>query len=52
MAECGVGQIMTETDHSFPWSTTVDHVFKTPGLSDWDRRAILCETAAKLLKLT
>jgi aminocarboxymuconate-semialdehyde decarboxylase len=53
VAECGVGQIMTETDYPFPWSTTtVDHVLKTPGLSDWDKRAILGGKAAKLLKLT
>jgi len=50
VAECGVSQIMIGTDYPFPWSTTtVDHVLKTPGLSDTDRRAILGENAAKLL---
>jgi aminocarboxymuconate-semialdehyde decarboxylase len=31
VAECGIGQIMIGTDYPFPWSTTVDHVLKTPG---------------------
>jgi aminocarboxymuconate-semialdehyde decarboxylase len=53
VAECGASQIMIGTDYPFPWSTTtVDHVLNTPGLSDSDRRAILGETAAKLLKIT
>jgi len=53
VAECGASQIMIGTDYPFPWSTTtVDHVLKTPGLSDADRRAILGETAAKLLKIS
>ncbi len=52
IAECGVSQIMIGTDYPFPWSTTtVDHILKTPGLSDADKRAILGETAAKLLKI-
>jgi aminocarboxymuconate-semialdehyde decarboxylase len=52
VAECGASQIMLGTDYPFPWSTTtVDQVFKTPGLSDADRRAILGETAARLLKI-
>ena len=53
VAECGASQIMIGTDYPFPWSeTTVDHVLTTPGLSDKDKRAILGETAAKLLKIT
>jgi aminocarboxymuconate-semialdehyde decarboxylase len=53
VAECGASQIMIGTDFPFPWSTTtVDHVLNTPGLTDSDRRAILGETAAKLLKIT
>jgi aminocarboxymuconate-semialdehyde decarboxylase len=52
VAECGASQIMLGTDYPFPWSTTtVDQVFQTPGLSDADRRAILGETAARLLKI-
>jgi len=52
VAECGASQIMIGTDYPFPWSTTtVDHVLTTPGLSDADKRAILGETAAKLLKI-
>jgi predicted TIM-barrel fold metal-dependent hydrolase len=52
IAECGASQIMIGTDYPFPWSTTtVDHILKTPGLSDADRRAILGGTAARLLKL-
>ena len=52
VAECGVSQIMIGTDYPFPWSTTtVDHVLKTPGLSDDDKRAILGGNAARLLKI-
>jgi aminocarboxymuconate-semialdehyde decarboxylase len=52
VAECGASQIMIGTDYPYPWSTTtVDHVLNTPGLSDADRRAILGETAAKLLQI-
>ena len=52
VAECGVSQIMIGTDYPFPWSTTtVDHVLNTPGLTDADRRAILGENAAKLLRI-
>ncbi len=52
VAECGASQIMIGTDYPFPWSTTtVDHVLNTPGLSDADKRAILGETAAKLLRI-
>lgn len=51
-AEVGAGQIMIGTDYPFPWSTTtVDHILQTPGLSDADKRAILGETATKLLKV-
>ena len=52
VAQCGVGRIMIETDYPLPWSTTVDHVLKTPGLSDTDKRAILGAMPAGLLKLT
>jgi hypothetical protein len=39
-------------NYPFPWSTTVDHVLKTSGLSDADNRAILGATLARLLKFT
>lgn len=52
VAECGVSQIMIGTDYPYAWSTTtVDHVLQTPGLSDADRRAILGENAARLLRI-
>jgi aminocarboxymuconate-semialdehyde decarboxylase len=52
VAQCGVSQIMMATDFPFPWTTTpVDHVLATPGLSDADKRAILGENAAKLLRI-
>jgi len=53
VAQCGVSQIMIGTDFPFPWTTTpVDHVLATPGLTDADKRAILGENAAKLLRIT
>ena len=53
VAECGASQIMIGTDYPFAWSTTtVDHVLKTPGLSDAERRAILGDNAAKLLRIS
>ncbi len=53
VAQCGVSQIMIGTDFPFPWTTTpVDHVLSTPGLSDADKRAILGENAARLLRIT
>jgi aminocarboxymuconate-semialdehyde decarboxylase len=43
---------MIGTDYPFPWSTTtVDHVLNTPELSDADKRLILGENAARLLKI-
>jgi len=46
----GPGQIMMGTDYPFPWtSTSVDHILKTPGLSDAERAGMLGDTAAKLL---
>jgi aminocarboxymuconate-semialdehyde decarboxylase len=40
------------TDFPFPWtSTPVDHVLSTPGLSNADKRAILGENAAKLVRI-
>ena len=50
IAEVGVGQVMIGTDYPFPWvDAPVDHVLKTPGLTDADRIAILGGTACKLL---
>jgi aminocarboxymuconate-semialdehyde decarboxylase len=41
---------MMGTDYPFPWTTTsVDHILKTPGLSDADKVAMLGDTAARLL---
>ncbi len=51
-AEVGVSQLVIGTDHPIPWQDkSVDHVLKTPGFSDAERRAVLGETAAKLLKI-
>ena len=52
IAEVGASQIVMGTDYPFPWTTTsVDHILKSPGLSDAERTAILGETAAKLLDI-
>jgi predicted TIM-barrel fold metal-dependent hydrolase len=52
IAECGVSQVMMGTDYPYPWtSTSVDHILGTPGLSDADKRAILGENAARLLRV-
>ena len=49
-AEAGPGQVVMGTDYPFPWtSTSVDHILRTPGLSDADRIAMLGGTAASLL---
>jgi aminocarboxymuconate-semialdehyde decarboxylase len=49
-AETGPGRIVMGTDYPFPWTTTsVDHILRTPELSDADRVAMLGGTAAKLL---
>jgi aminocarboxymuconate-semialdehyde decarboxylase len=48
----GIRQVMLGTDYPFPWAkggATVDVILNTPGLSDDDKRAMLGETAAKLL---
>jgi aminocarboxymuconate-semialdehyde decarboxylase len=45
---------MLGTDYPFPWArggATVDVILNTPGLSDDDKRAMLGNTAAKLLGL-
>jgi aminocarboxymuconate-semialdehyde decarboxylase len=50
IAEVGVSQILMGTDAPFPWNrSAVDHILTTPGANDADLRAMLGETAAKLL---
>jgi aminocarboxymuconate-semialdehyde decarboxylase len=50
--EHGASQIMIGTDYAVPWvKDPVDHVLKTPGLSDAERVAILGGNAAKLMKI-
>jgi aminocarboxymuconate-semialdehyde decarboxylase len=49
-AEVGSNRLVIGTDHPIPWQAkSIDHVLKAPGFSDKERRAILGETAARLL---
>ena len=49
-AEVGTDRLVIGTDHPIPWqSQSVDHILKAPGFSDKERRAMLGETAARLL---
>jgi aminocarboxymuconate-semialdehyde decarboxylase len=49
-AEVGSNRLVIGTDHPIPWqSKSVDHILKAPGFSARERRAMLGETAAKLL---
>lgn len=49
-AEVGVSQLVIGTDHPIPWQPdSVDHILNAPGFTDEERRAMLGETAAKLL---
>lgn len=51
-AQVGPSQLMIGTDDPFGWTkTAVEHVMSTPELNDAQRRAILGETAARLLGL-
>ena len=51
-AEVGVSQLVVGTDHPIPWQDkSVDHILKAPGFTDAQRRMMLGETAAKLLKI-
>src|SRR4051794_22033467 len=51
-AQVGASQIVMGTDDPFGWTkTSVDHILGTPELSDAQKRAMLGETAAKLLRL-
>ena len=48
--EVGSNRLVIGTDHPIPWqSKSVDHILKAPGFSAKERRAMLGETAAKLL---
>jgi len=50
VAEVGAGQLMIGTDWPYPWTdAAVDLILQAPDLSDADKRAILGETAARLL---
>src|SRR5437867_3918342 len=49
-AEVGVGHLVLGTDHPIPWQAkSVDHILKAPGFTAAERRAMLGETAARLL---
>jgi aminocarboxymuconate-semialdehyde decarboxylase len=49
-AEVGASQLVIGTDHPIPWEDkSVDHILNAPGFTDDERRAMLGETAAKLL---
>src|SRR6266540_505584 len=49
-AEVGSNRLVIGTDHPIPWQDkSVDHILKTPGFTNAERRAMLGETAAKLL---
>ena len=49
-AEVGSSQLVIGTDHPIPWQAkSIDHVLEAPGFTDAQRRAMLGETAARLL---
>jgi aminocarboxymuconate-semialdehyde decarboxylase len=49
-AEVGSSQLVVGTDHPIPWQAkAVDHILEAPGFTDAERRAMLGETAARLL---
>ena len=49
-AEVGVSQLVVGTDHPIPWhQDPVTHIMNAPGFTDEERRAMLGETAGKLL---
>ena len=50
--EVGYDRLVIGTDHPIPWQDkSVDHILNTPGFTDDERRAMLGETAAKLLRI-
>jgi aminocarboxymuconate-semialdehyde decarboxylase len=51
-AQVGSGQIVLGSDYPFPWQLhPVDHILGCDSLSDAEKRAVLGETAAKLLNI-
>jgi len=51
-AEVGASQLVIGTDHPIPWQAkSVDHILGAPGFTDAERRAMLGETAARLLRI-
>jgi aminocarboxymuconate-semialdehyde decarboxylase len=49
-AEVGSERLVIGTDHPIPWqSDSVNHILNAPGFTDSEKRAMLGETAAKLL---
>jgi aminocarboxymuconate-semialdehyde decarboxylase len=51
-AEVGVNRLVIGTDHPIPWQDkSVDHILEAPGFSNAERRMMLGETAAKLLRI-
>lgn len=51
-AQVGAGQIVLGSDYPFPWQLhPVDHIFACTSLDDAEKRAVLGETAAKLLNI-
>jgi aminocarboxymuconate-semialdehyde decarboxylase len=51
-AEVGVSQLVVGTDHPIPWQDrAIDHILKAPGFSAAERRRMLGETAARLLRI-
>lgn len=52
VAEVGVNQIVYGTDVPFNWPVTVDLVLNAKFLSDTDKRAILSDNLASLLKIS
>ncbi len=53
VAEAGASQIVMGTDFPYGWTTeAVDHIIRTPTLTDAERAAILGETAQKLLGIS
>jgi aminocarboxymuconate-semialdehyde decarboxylase len=49
-AEVGSHRLVVGTDHPIPWQDkAIDHILEAPGFTNAERRAMLGETAAKLL---